>query len=159
MHAQGLQLVAPGIGDRGLARVGHHDRRAVRGMERKQLQPRSDLRRLRKDGRNVLGTDRLDIGDLAVAEMRKCLRREMGWTHDRVVIHDTPLLDMPTRSSWARFHHSCSVIAIVLTTRSGSGRTRSMDSNPFLRSAPNTSIPSARTKVRWNWRAAIPRWR
>ena len=42
--------------------------------------------------------------------------------------------------------------------RSGCGRTRSIDNNPFFRSAPDTSMPSASTKVRWNWRAAMPRW-
>ena len=34
-----------------------------------------------------------------------------------------------------------------------------MESSPFFKSAPSTSIPSASTKVRWNWRAAMPRWR
>ena len=48
---------------------------------------------------------------------------------------------------------------IVFTIRSGCGRARSIDSSPFFRSAPSTSMPSASTKVRWNWRAAMPRWR
>ena len=43
--------------------------------------------------------------------------------------------------------------------RSACGRTRSIDNSPFFRSAPKTSMPSASTKVRWNWRAAMPRWR
>jgi len=50
-------------------------------------------------------------------------------------------------------------LAYVKTIRSACGRTRSIDSNPFFRSAPSTSMPSASTKVRWNWRAAMPRWR
>ncbi len=33
-----------------------------------------------------------------------------------------------------------------------------MDSNPSLRSADFTSMPSANTNVRLNWRAAMPRW-
>ena len=36
---------------------------------------------------------------------------------------------------------------------------RSIDNRPFFKSAPITSMPSASTKVRWNWRAAMPRWR
>ncbi len=50
-------------------------------------------------------------------------------------------------------------MSIRRTTRSGSGRTRSMERRPFERSAPSTSIPSAKRKTRWNWRAAMPRWR
>ncbi len=56
------------------------------------------------------------------------------------------------------FHYSCSLIAIVLMTRSGSGLAGSVGSSPFFRSAPSTCIPSASTKVRWKWRAAVPRW-
>ena len=37
VHADGLELVAPRVGDRRLARVGEHDRRAVGGMQREQL--------------------------------------------------------------------------------------------------------------------------
>jgi hypothetical protein len=43
-------------------------------------------------------------------------------------------------------------MAIVLMTFSGSGLARSIDNSPFFRSAPNTCIPSASTKVRWKWR-------
>src|SRR5258708_39932604 len=76
VHADGLELLAPGIGDRGLAAVGEHDRRAVRGMQRKQLQAGRDLRGLRKQGRYVLGADALDVGDLAAAEQRQPLWRD-----------------------------------------------------------------------------------
>ena len=111
--------------------------------------------------RHVLGADRPDIGDLAVAEMRERFGRDVGQSrrgrHSLFMALDSSYLS--TLSSPARFHHSWSVIAIVLTTRSGSGRARSIDSNPFFKSAPNTSMPSASTKVRWNWRAAMPRWR
>src|SRR5205807_1667437 len=43
------------------------------------------------------------------------------------------------------FHYSCSLIAIVLTIFSGSGRARSIDNSPFFKSAPSTCIPSAST--------------
>jgi len=46
VNADGLQLVAPCIRDRGFPAVGQHDRRAVGGMQGKQLQSRRDLRRL-----------------------------------------------------------------------------------------------------------------
>src|SRR5215831_19520342 len=45
-------------------------------------------------------------------------------------------------------------ISTVRTRLSISGRTRSMWRSPLSRRAPLTSMPSARTKDRWNWRAA-----
>jgi hypothetical protein len=39
---------------------------------------------------------------------------------------------------------------MVLMIRSACGRTRSIDNNPFFKSAPSTSMPSASTKVRCN---------
>ena len=71
MHAHGLELLAPGVGDGRLAAVGEHDRRAVGGMQREQLDAGRDLRRLREQLRDVLGADRLDVGQTAVAEMRE----------------------------------------------------------------------------------------
>src|SRR4051794_32327950 len=38
VHADGLQFVAPCVGDRRLTAVGKHDRRAVGGMQGEQLQ-------------------------------------------------------------------------------------------------------------------------
>ena len=43
---------------------------------------------------------------------------------------------------------------MVRTWVSGAGFSRSMCKRPLLRWASSTSIPSARTKLRWNWRAA-----
>src|SRR4029450_12034196 len=48
VHADGLKLVAPCIGDRRFAAVGQHDRGAVGGMQREQFQAWRDLRRRRK---------------------------------------------------------------------------------------------------------------
>ena len=42
MYAHCLELLAPGISDRGFAAVGEHDRRAVSGMQREQLLTRRD---------------------------------------------------------------------------------------------------------------------
>ena len=50
-------------------------------------------------------------------------------------------------------------MSILRTIRSGSGRARSIDRRPLDRSAPRTSMPSARRNARWNWRAAMPRCR
>ena len=47
MHAHRLELVAPGVGDGGLAAVGQHDRRAVGGVQRVEQRSRRELRRLR----------------------------------------------------------------------------------------------------------------
>jgi len=80
VHAHGFELVAPGIGDRGFARIGQHDWRAVGRMQREQLDARLDLRRLREQVGYVLGADRLDIGDAAAADERRSMfvNREAG---------------------------------------------------------------------------------
>src|SRR5690349_21720210 len=49
------------------------------------------------------------------------------------------------------------LISTFRTRLSASGRIRSMCSSPLSSNAPLTSMPSARTKDRWNWRAAMPR--
>ena len=46
---------------------------------------------------------------------------------------------------------------MVWTSRSGRFRTNSTCRRPCSRLAPDTSTPSASTKLRWNWRAAMPR--
>jgi hypothetical protein len=35
VHADRLELLAPGVGERGFTRIGQHDRRAIGGMQRK----------------------------------------------------------------------------------------------------------------------------
>src|SRR5947209_12806325 len=74
VHADGLQFIAPGIRDRSFAAVGQHDRCAVGGVKRKQLQARRDLRRLGKQPRHVLRADLFYIGDVALAQGRQSLR-------------------------------------------------------------------------------------
>src|ERR1700722_5797889 len=159
VNADGLQFVAPGIGDRSFAAVSQHDRRAVGGAECKKLESRRDLRRLRKQFRYILGTDLLHIGDMAFAQARQRLGGDISrFKHNINFSHG---LDSSVRLSGRvrySFHYSCSFMAIVLTIFSGSGRARSIDNNPFFRSAPSTCIPPASTKVRWKWRAAMPRW-
>ena len=66
VHPHRLQLVAPGIRNRSFAAVGQHDRRAVGGVEREQLEARRDLGRLGEQARNVLGGYLLHIGDVAL---------------------------------------------------------------------------------------------
>src|SRR6266704_6473624 len=159
VNTDGLQLVAPCIRDRGFPAVGQHDRRAVGGMQGKQLQSRRDLRRLGEQPRHVLGTDLLHIGDMALAQGRQRLGGDACiFEHYITFSHG---LDSSVRLSGRvrySFHYSCSLMAIVLTIFSGSGRARSIDNSPFFKSAPKTCIPSASTKVRWKWRAAMPRW-
>ena len=144
MHADRLQLLTPGIGDCGFAAVGEHDRRAISGVQGKQLLSRRHLRHigLREQGVNVLGSDRLDVSDAAVAELGQRLGDISNlFSVQFICVHGAQLL-----SYW-----SSPFLLIVLfdrnrfNTRSGSGRTRSIDSNPFFRSAPDTSIPSAST--------------
>src|SRR3979490_1507045 len=159
VNAHRLQLVAPCIRDRSFAAVGQHDRRAVGGMQCEQLQSRRDFRRLGKQPRHVLGTDLLHIGDMALAQGRQRLGGDACIFEPNVTFSHG--LDSSVRLSGRvrySFHYSCSLIAIVLTIFSGSGRASSTDNSPFFKSAPNTRIPSASTKVRWKWRAAMPRW-
>src|SRR6202023_2882980 len=159
VNADGLQFVAPCIRNRRFTAIGQHDRRAVGGMQREQLQSRRDLWRLGKQYRHVLGTDLFHIGDMALAQGRQRLGGDVSrLKHNITFSHG---LDSSVRLSGRvrySFHYSCSLIAIVLTTFSGSGLARSIDNSPFFKSAPSTCIPSASTKVRWKWRAAMPRW-
>src|SRR5579871_1516788 len=74
VHADGLELVAPGVRDRGFARIGQHDRRAVGGVKREQLHSRCKIRRLREKPRDVLGADLLHVSDMAFAKMSQRLR-------------------------------------------------------------------------------------
>src|SRR6185369_9256152 len=159
MHADGLELLAPGVGDGRFAAIGQHDRRAVGGVQCIEQRARRELRGLRKLPLHVLGADHLHVGDLAAAQKRQRFGRDHGfWEGDVIVRHGTRLLAASNASSPVRVQ-SVSVMLMVFTIRSGSGRTRSIANSPFLRSALKTSMPSASTNVRWNWRAAMPRWR
>src|SRR4051812_23783475 len=159
MHADGLELLAPGVGDCRFAAIGQHDWRAVGGVQRIEQRARRELGGLREVPLHVLGADHLHVGDLAAAQKRQCFGRDHGfWEGDVIVRHGTRLLAASNASSPVRVQ-SVSVMLMVFTIRSGSGRTRSIANSPFLRSALKTSMPSASTNVRWNWRAAMPRWR
>src|SRR5206468_12404628 len=104
----------------------------------------------------VFGTDLFHIGNMPLAQMGQGLWRDVfGFERHTRVTHG---LDSSMRLSGRvrySFHYSCSLIAIVLTIFFGSGRVRSIDNSPFSSSAPSTCIPSASTKVRWKWRAAM----
>src|SRR5579862_7733694 len=85
MHADGFELLAPRIGDGLFAALGEHDRRAVGGVQRKQLQPWCDFRRSREQARDILRADALHVSDLAVSELRQ---RFWGHQVDRdLIIH------------------------------------------------------------------------
>src|SRR3977135_216452 len=128
-------------------------------MQCEQLQSRRDFRRLGEQPRHILGTDLLHIGDMAFAPGGQRLggnafrlKQNTKTTHG---LDSSVGISGRVRYS---FHYSCSLIAIVLTIFSGSGRARSIDNSPVFNPAPSTCIPSASTKVRWKWRAAMPRW-
>src|SRR5215203_3607375 len=165
VYADGFELVRHRVGDGGFTAVGHQDRRAVSGMQREQMHSRLQLRRLRIELVHVFRTDRLDVGDLSAAENGECLLVHCHFFRfaSGSLTHGPRLLSgfvgrVRTQVQLSS-RHSCSAIWIVLMTRAGSGRARSIESSPFFRSAFCTSIPSASTKVRWNWRAAMPRCR
>src|SRR3978361_1774005 len=117
------------------------------------------MRRLGEKPRHVLGTDLFHIGDVAFAQGRQRLGGDViSFVRNVTFSHGLDSFCRPSGRVRYSFHYSCSLIAIVLTTFSGSCLARSIDSSPFFRSAPSTCIPSASTKVRWKWRAAMPRW-
>src|SRR5258708_38220435 len=104
VHADGLELLAPGIGAGGLAAVGEHDRRAVCRMQCEQLETGRDLWRLREQDRHVLGADALHVRDLAAAQQCQRFGRDHRFLHGDVVVHvavhGPRLLSMSTVESW-----------------------------------------------------------
>src|SRR5215469_9990232 len=74
-------------------------------------------------------------------------------------------LDERTSVGWVRVSSTGSalprpsLISIVRTRASIGGRIKSICRSPLSSQAPRTSMPSASTNERWNWRAAMPRWR
>src|SRR5438093_4860444 len=109
----------------------------------------------------------LDVGDVLHAEERQLLGRHMS--NSFALVHrilSTALdarswvsVDAPLRERCEPPVISPPVIWIVRTRLSTSGRTKSTWRRPLSNRAPLTSMPSARTKERWNWRAAMPRCR
>src|SRR6185312_13416298 len=160
VQADGFELILPGVGDRRVLGVGEQDRRAVGVQQREQLQPGPNRRRLREQALRVLRADRLDIGDGAGAQMRQLLLgqfhrgREFG--HRSYSSFGGQAQRLSTRPGANFQSRACTFI--FLTTLSGWGFATSIDSRPFASSAPSTCMPSASRKLRWNWRAAMPRW-
>src|SRR5665811_1058482 len=97
-------------------------------MQGEQLDAGCDLRRLREQVRDVLGTDRLDVSQTAVAEMCQRLLRDrrvdgIHFSH-LAVSHGPRLLSLNARRGrvlFSRMRHSCSLIEIVFTIRSACG--------------------------------------
>src|SRR6266436_1310039 len=109
----------------------------------------------------------LDVGDVLHAEERQLFGRHMSNSFALVhrILSTAPAArswvsaSAPLAERWEPPVISPPVISIVRTRLSTSGRTRSMWRRPLSNRAPLTSMPSARTKERWNWRAAMPRCR
>src|SRR5260370_13823862 len=76
VNADGLQFVAPCVGNRRFPAVGQPDRRAVGGMQRTKLQSRRDLRRLAKQPPHVFAPDLLNVGDMTLAKVGQRLDRD-----------------------------------------------------------------------------------
>src|SRR6266436_2693318 len=163
MDAQRLEVVLAHRYESDLAVGEKCDLRAVGGM----------------DGITELAiADRaLDVGDVLHTEERQLFRRHMSnsfalvhrilstaldarsWVSARAPLGErweSPVISPPVISPPAI---SPPVISIVRTRLSNSGRTKSMWRSPLSSRAPRTSMPSARTKEHWNWRAAMPRCR
>src|SRR5689334_9450038 len=147
MNADRFELLAPGVCDRRFAAVGEKDGRPVRGMKRVEKRSWGKLGSLWELPLNILGADRLEIRNLAAAQQGQRLGGDwMQSGGDIIVCHGTRLLSI-NASSPVRVQ-SLSLMLIVLTMRSGSGRARSIDNSPLFKSAPRTSMPSANTKQR-----------
>src|SRR5262245_13733884 len=76
VHADRLELLAPGVGDCGLAAVSQHDWRAVGGVQRIEQRAGRELGRLRELLLHVLGSDCPDIGDATTAKHGECFGRD-----------------------------------------------------------------------------------
>src|SRR6266478_2531685 len=158
MDTQRLEVVLAHRYESDLAVGEKRDLRAVGGMDGKTEFAVSDRA--------------LDIGDVLHAEERQLFCRHMSnsftlvhrilstalaarsWVSARAPLGgrwESPAISPPAISPLA--------ISIVRTRLSTSGRTKSMWRSPLSSRAPRTSMPSARTKERWNWRAAMPRCR
>src|SRR5215831_10885376 len=160
MDVDGLEVVLADRGQRQLAVVDHGHLGAVGGMD--------------GVGHAAVDPHRLDIGQIAHAERREIGRRQRAELFDdghlyspfgspagprkanaqRALSVSTSMVGAPGRLALGAL-----LISMVRTRVSGIGRLRSMCSRPLSRSAPITSMPSTRTKLRWNWRAAMPRCR
>src|SRR5579863_329466 len=149
MHAQGFQIVLPRRGECEIAFGRDTDAGAVGRADRPY---------------------RLAI-DLDLANVRDVLHaphREIASGHPAVdakdhfgpVVHGvSPFFATGASTSIVCFDFEASFVPIgmVRARVSGIGRRRSICNSPLSRLALVTSIPSARTKARWNWRAAMPR--
>src|SRR4029077_18695101 len=120
---------------------------------------RRDLRALGGMGgisRLAVAGRALDVGDVLHAEERQLSGRQVS--NSFALVHLILSTTVEARSwVWAGAplaeRGEPLVISIERTRLSTSGRTRSMCSSPLSSRAPLTSMPSARTNERWNWRA------
>src|SRR5215470_2741743 len=95
VHADGLELLTPGIGDGRFTAVGQHDRRAVGRVQSVQQGTGRKLWGLRKLFLHVLGAYHLHIGNLAAAQERKRFGRDHRASGGDVIIgHGTRLLTL-----------------------------------------------------------------
>jgi len=111
MHADGLKLLAPRIGDCGLAAIGEHDWCAVGRVQGIKLRSRRKLGSLRELLLHVLGADCRHIGDLAAPEQGEAPRERSSAPGGDVVVrhvaacHGTRLLCGVTRRALFGFIH------------------------------------------------------
>src|SRR5262245_22193904 len=107
----------------------------------------------------ALEGDAAQIGEILQPQQSQALRRDLPdvvryCVHEFCFFRAVPPVTATSPLPAVPFR-----IGIVRTGCSITGRTTSIDNRPFASSAPDTSRPSARTKLRWNWRAAMPRCR
>src|SRR5690606_39517232 len=166
MQAHRLQIVLECACESGVASVGQKDGAAVGGEERPRFRAGRHVRHARELALQFRGIHLAHVGDGPFANMGKLLRshRYLAFVVGHVsLLFRWPLME-PTHSRASGSGkgsslHSFTEMSIRRTSRSGSGRSRSIAKRPFLNSAPSTRMPSASTNTRWDCREAIPRCR
>src|SRR5262249_48910358 len=89
VHAYGLDLLAHCVSKDCLATVGEQDRGAIGRVQHEDLVPGREHRCVGAQKCDLLRADRLDIGELVLAERREGLRRHFGAVHFGPIEHDT----------------------------------------------------------------------
>ena len=144
MQAHRRQVMRPGIGDRGVAVVGQQDGLAAGGQRaRKAACPAGASAPAGTAGRprRTPSASHRPSGPRPDAASSATSTTGSAW------FLISKFMDF-SLSSGCRHTLSGALMSILRTIRSGSGRTRSIDKRPLDRSAPITSMPSTRRKVR-----------
>ena len=140
VHAHRHQFMLEGAAEGRFPGAGDRHRRAIGIVQAEQLEVGATRGLSAQQPLGLVDLDLADVAQIAFAQQRQVLRREInGFLHFFHVITLQSECGGPP--------------AGVRAVRGDSSR------RPLSSRAPVTSMPSASTKARWNWRAAMPRCR